>query len=176
MGLYSQSDHTIHLPLEVLLNSAGEAMETLRHELAHQMMNEMLGMMPWWVAEGTAEYVRSIRWEGSAYDCASINSTAAMKRLAAEGEMDEQAFKAMLVDGINGFQEEQVGMILATAFEKAWTEHLRIREDRTGQKLADAQFGRSGQVVWESSTEDGWVVREESIRSGNVVRVPSLET
>ena len=52
LGLYRHSDRTIHAPLESLLGGKSATNETLRHELAHQMMHDMLPLMPWWVAEG----------------------------------------------------------------------------------------------------------------------------
>ncbi len=143
LGLYRHSDRTIHVPLESLLAGNKGSNETLRHELAHQMMHDMLPLMPWWVAEGTAEYVRIIPWDGrGAYNCAGIVTSAVMKKLAGEGEMNELAFEEMLRTEITPAPEAHMGQQFASAHGTAQEELLRIRKER-----ADTRAGKAPQVA-----------------------------
>ena len=139
LGLYRHGDRTIHAPLETLLGGRSASNATLRHELAHQMMHDMLPLMPWWVAEGTAEYIRIIPWDGrGVYLCSAINSPGTLKRLAAEGEMNEQAFGEMLSAGPDAPQEAQMGQHFASAHGTAQEELLRIRKSRADQRAGKA--------------------------------------
>ena len=151
LGLYLRNDRLIHVPLESLLSGKHADNSTLRHELTHQMMHDLLPLMPWWVSEGTAEYVRSIPWDGrGAFNCAGILTPVAMKKLAAEGEMNERAFNEMLTDTIAPPREAQEGDQLASAHGREKQELLRIRQDRAGQLAGRAaEDARRKQIAGE---------------------------
>ncbi len=145
LGLYRPSDRIIHIPLESLLEGRSLTNGTLRHELAHQMMHDMLSVIPWWVAEGTAEYVRIIPWSSAGYDCSAVNKPAVMKSLAAEGPLDRQAFKEILTDSIVGTLEAHTTHTLTEARAKLKGYLLDIRQDRAdmlaGKKTTRAVKG-----------------------------------
>ncbi len=149
LGLYRHNDRTIHVPLESLLGGKSDSNETLRHELAHQMMHDMLPLMPWWVAEGTAEYVRSIPWDGrGGYNCAAVFTPAVMKKLAGEGSMNEQAFGEMLRADLTPPSEAQLGQQFASAHGAAQQELIRIRQERAAPRAGRAaEVARQRQAV-----------------------------
>ena len=133
LGLYRRDDHLIHVPLESLRDGKSTTNGTLRHELAHQMMHDLLPVMPWWVAEGTAEYIRIIPWSSSAYACDSVARPPVMKAIAAEADMNRIAFEEMITSPPLEMPEAETARMLQESQQRIVTYLKGVRKRRADQ-------------------------------------------
>ena len=64
-GVFRPSNGEFSLPWQ----GEGKNLDTMQHEIAHQMMQRILPVMPWWIAEGTAEYVSIMKYQNGYFAC-----------------------------------------------------------------------------------------------------------
>lgn len=69
LGVFRGSTGEIALPL----SGAESGADTLKHEITHQVMQRLLPVIPWWVAEGTAEYVAIMKYQNGFFDCRTLS-------------------------------------------------------------------------------------------------------
>ena len=64
-GVFRPSTREFSLPWQ----GEGKNLDTMQHEITHQMMQRILPVMPWWIAEGTAEYISIMKYQNGYFAC-----------------------------------------------------------------------------------------------------------
>lgn len=139
LGLFRSDTGEIYLSSEGATGSA----DTLQHEITHQMMQRLLPVIPWWIAEGTAELVAMMRYQNGTYDCRRISRREVVPQLRARAPFcSDAAFLAALEHRSESTAEIEFQRIAslgaaATAELTAETDALRALLEPLQQK-ADA--------------------------------------
>jgi len=139
LGLFRSDTGEIYLSSEGATGSA----DTLQHEITHQMMQRLLPVIPWWIAEGTAELVAMMRYQNGTYDCRRISRREVVPQLRARAPFcSDAAFLAALEHRSESTAEIEFQRIAsleaaATAELNAELDSLRALLDPL-QKKADA--------------------------------------
>jgi hypothetical protein len=160
-GVYRPSEGQIFVPFDSLSLkqdrgawiAGGEyTNDTLRHELAHEMMHDMLPVLPWFIAEGTAEYVRLIPWDGrGGYAVGRTGSSSVMRKIAVENEFDARVVPQLLEHAYQSAADSELAALSAArahletfllglrASRKAAVQSLKDRLDGKGRKTEPSQ-------------------------------------
>jgi hypothetical protein len=139
LGLFRGDTGEIYLSSEGATGSA----DTLQHEITHQMMQRLLPVIPWWIAEGSAELVAMMRYQNGSYDCRRISRREVVPQLAARAPFcTDEAFLAALEHRSESTAEiefQRIASVQAAACAQLAGEAASLRAwiDSLGQK-ADA--------------------------------------
>src|SRR5204862_7215383 len=110
--------------------------DTMQHELTHQMMQRVLTVIPWWIAEGTAEYVTIMKYRDGYYDCKMVSKKQVVPELQRRGPYctDEAFLRALEYRS-----QTQVEMVLGSMLERTrWLQNnVRQRREKELERLKD---------------------------------------
>lgn len=129
LGVFKGSTGEISLPL----SGAESGADTLQHEITHQMMQRLLPVIPWWVAEGTAEYVSIMKYQNGSFDCRVVSKKQVLPHLAARAPY---CTDAAFLKALEYRAQTQVEWVLDMMLE-AGTGTRRLLRERLAADLAD---------------------------------------
>jgi hypothetical protein len=127
LGVFKGRTGEISLPL----SGASSSADTLKHEITHQMMQRLLPVIPWWVVEGTAEYVSIMKYRDGSYDCLAVSKKQVIPHLEVRAPYctDDAFLKALEYRA-----QTQVEMVLDLMVE-AGTGTRRLQRERLSRDV-----------------------------------------
>ncbi|HWB03275.1 MAG TPA: hypothetical protein VG796_09645 [Verrucomicrobiales bacterium] len=136
-GVFKPSTGEFSLPL----TSATDSPDTMQHEITHQMMQRLLPVIPWWIAEGTAEYVAIMKYRDGYYDCKMVSKKQVVPELQRRGPYctDEAFLRALEYRS-----QTQAEMVLGSMLERTsqYQTHFRqsLEKEIAGLKAGFAKI------------------------------------
>ncbi|HEX2750480.1 MAG TPA: hypothetical protein VHM91_20915, partial [Verrucomicrobiales bacterium] len=154
-GVFKPSTGEFSLPL----TGANNSTDTMQHELTHQMMQRLLPVIPWWIAEGTAEYVTIMKYRDGFYDTKMVSKKLVVPELQRRGPYctDEAFLRALeyrsqtyaevilgsMLDGTSRYQS-RYRTALQEDLDNLKAELAKIEERKaTFQKMFALEDGKS---------------------------------